>query len=239
MLLGTTAPVLVTYTSLRELAPAELALMPPAELQRLAEIGSQRRQQEYTCGRALLRHTLERWTGDPAESHRLTTTEHGKPLCIDGPAVSITHSGDLVACAVTESGDIGIDLELPKQRRKTTDIALGYFSGEEARWLKTQPADRFYMLWVLKEAYLKLIGRGLSGLNRLRCRVLPPRIEFDIGKDSIEGLGLYAMGEAFLALASRRTSLQQVRFERWDPASANPVTICEIATIARTYDLAG
>ncbi len=231
---GTTPPVLVTYTSLREPASVELALMSPAELQRLTDIGSRRRRQEYSCGRALLRHTLERWTGDPAESHRLATTELGKPFCIDGPAVSITHSGDLVACAVTGSGDIGIDLELPDKRRRTADIALGYFSGEEARWLKTQPADRFYMLWVLKEAYLKLIGRGLSGLNRLRCKVLPPRIEADIGSDSIEGLGLYAIGEAFLALASRRTSLQEVRFERWDPAAANPVTICDIQTIARS-----
>jgi phosphopantetheinyl transferase len=218
-------PVLVTFTTLRELAPAELGLMAPAERRHLIDIGSHRRRQEYSCGRALLRHTLERWTGDPAQSHRLATTELGKPHCIDGPAVSISHSGDLVTCAMTACGDIGVDLELPDRRRRTADIAHGYFSGEEARWLKTQPADRFYMLWVLKEAYLKLIGRGLSGLNGLRCKVLPPKIEASIRNDSIEGLGLYAMGEAFLALASRWTSLQEVRFERWDPTAANPVRI--------------
>ena len=144
-----------------------------------------------------------------------------------------------MACAITGSGDIGIDLELPDKRRRTTDIARGYFSGEEARWLRTQPADRFYMMWVLKEAYLKLIGHGLSSLNRLCCTVLPPRIEAKIGNDSIGGLCLYALGEAFLALASRRTSLQEVRFERWDPTAANPVTVCDIPTIARSNDLAG
>ena len=163
-----TPQVLVAYTMLRELTPAELALIPPAELRRVTEIAARRRQQEHLWGRALLRNTLERWTGEAAVSHRLTTTEQGKPTCIDGPAVSITHSGNLVACAVTGSGDIGIDLEVPRRSRRTTDIARSYFSSEEASWLATQPADRFHMLWVLKEACLKAIGLGLGGLDRFR-----------------------------------------------------------------------
>ena len=232
------SPVLVSYRSIRELAPSEMTLIPPAELRRVTDIGAKRRQQEYLCGRALLRSTLERWTGDPAASHRLTTTAQGKPICIDGPAVSISHSANLVACAVTGSGEIGIDLEIPKRHRKTAEIARSYFSGEEVSWLATQPADRFYMLWVLKEACLKAIGDGLTGLNRLRFKVLPPTIEASICDDSIASLGLYTMGQAFLALATGHSSLQDVSFECWDADAKNPVSSNGFRTVAKTYDVA-
>ncbi len=230
--------VLVAYTTLRELTAAELALIPPADLQHLPEVGSRRRRQEYLCGRALLRHTLEHWTGKPAATHRLTTSEEGKPSCIDGPAVSITHSGNLVACAVTGSGDIGIDLEVPRRGRRTREIARSYFSSEEASWLATQPADRFQMLWVLKEACMKAIGVGLGGLDRFHFKVLPPEIEASIADDSIDSLGLYSMGEALLALATRHFSLQEVRFECWAPGVENPVVGSGFRAIAKTNDLA-
>ncbi len=229
---------LITYARVRDLEPAEMAPFSAAELRRLTEIGTPRRRQQYLCGRSLLRHTLERWTGQPAGSHQLTTTEEGKPICVDGPAVSITHSGDLVACAVTGSGEIGIDLEIPDRRRKTSDIARSYFSGEEANWLETQPEDRFYMLWVLKEAHLKATGRGLSGLDRLRCKVQPPRIEASSTDDSLEGLGLYAMGDTFLALAAGHSALQSVAFERWDAGSGTSAASSEFRTIAMTHDVA-
>lgn len=227
--------VLVAYTTLRELTPAELTLIPPGDLQHLARIGNRRRRQEFLCGRALLRNTLESWTGEPAASHRLTKTDQGKPTCVDGPAISLTHSGNLVACAVTASGDIGIDLEVPKRNRRTTDIARSCFSGEESSWLATQPADRFHMLWVLKEACLKAIGVG--GLNRFRFEVLPPRIEVSIADDSIDSVGLYAMGEALLALATRHFSLQDVKFEYWDAGAGSPMTGNGFRAIAKSNDV--
>ncbi len=213
-----------------------MAHISAAELRRLSRIGAPRRRQQYLCGRSLLRLTLERWTGQPAESHQLTATKEGKPICVDGPAVSITHSGDLVACAVTGSGEIGIDLEITDRRRKTSDIARSYFSGEEANWLETQPVDRFYMLWVLKEAHLKATGRGLSGLDRLRCKVQPPRIEASSTDDALGSLGLYAMGDSFLALAAGHSALLTVAFERWDSGSGITAIDSGFRTIATTHD---
>ena len=78
-----TPAILITYTTLRELSAAELTLIPPEEMQRVTEIGAPRRQQEYLCGRALLRNTLERWTGEPAISHRLTTTRFFDNRCAE------------------------------------------------------------------------------------------------------------------------------------------------------------
>jgi len=227
------APVLVTYTRLRELASDELDSIPPAELHQANEVRARGRQQQYLCARALLRLTLQRWTGDSPQSHRLTKTEEGKPICIDGPAVSVTHSGDLIACAVSDSAEIGIDLEVPRRRRRVKGIARGYFSREEASWLETQPEDRFYMLWVLKEAYLKAIGHGiLGGLDRLRCKVLPPRIEASVEGAPSPGLGLYAMGDAFLALATTPSPLETVTFERWNPRAARPEASRDFHSVA-------
>ena len=233
------SPVLVAYTRVRELASDELDNIPPAELHQVNEMRARARRQQYLCARALLRLALQRWTGDSAQSHRLTTTEEGKPMCIDGPAVSVTHSGDLIACAVSDSAEIGIDLEVPRRRRGVAGIARTYFSREEASWLESQPEDRFYMLWVLKEAYLKAIGRGLlGGLDRLRCKVLPPRIEVSVEGAPLPGLGLYAMGEAFLALATTPSPLETVTFERWDLRAARPEASRDFHSVA-TSDAIG
>jgi 4'-phosphopantetheinyl transferase len=226
------------HTRLRDLTVAERACISSSELGRLGRIGASRREQEYLCGRSLLRHALERFTGIPARSHQLARTDEGKPICLDGPAISLTHSGDLVACAVAESGEIGIDIEIPDRRRRTTDIADRYFSKEEAAWLEIQGEDRFYMLWVLKEAYLKALGCGLRGLDYLRCKVEPPRIEVSVTDDSLRALSLYGFGDAFLALAARHIPLKSVSFERWKSASQGPAPCNNFQLIAMENNFA-
>ena len=226
------------HSRLRDLTPAERACIPSCELDRLAQIGSSRRKQEFLCGRSLLRHALERFTGMPAHSHQLATTEEGKPLCLEGPAISITHSGEIVACAIAKSGEIGIDIEVPDRRRNSKDIAGRFFSAEEAAWLETKSEDRFYMLWVLKEAYSKALGCGLRGLDYLRCKVEPPRIEANVEDGSLRGLGLYASGDAFMAIAARHTPLKSIALERWAAGSQSPAPCSRFQPIATAYDLA-
>ena len=226
------------HTRLRDLTAAERACISSSELGRLGRIGSSRREQEYLCGRSLLRHALERFTGIPARSHQLARTDEGKPICLDGPAISLTHSGDLVACAVAESGEIRIDIEIPDRRRRTAYIADRYFSAEEAAWLETQSEDRFYMLWVLKEAYLKALGCGLRGLDYLRCKVDPPTIEAGVEDDSLRALSLYESDDAFMALAARHIPLKSVTFERWISGSTGPAVCSNFRPIAMANDFA-
>src|SRR5690606_8467189 len=67
-----------------------------------------------------------------------------------------------------------------------------------------QPEEQFYILWVLKEAYLKATGRGLAGgLDALRCRISPPTIDACV-KDgtTVPQLAVYALRMAFLGLAA-------------------------------------
>jgi len=228
---------MVAYTPVRELSPAELKLIPGYERDR--EFGSRKRQQQYLCGRSLLRLMLQRWTGNPADSHKLVTSKDGKPSCMDGPAVSITHSGDIVACGLAETGELGIDLEDIDRHRDTLKIAHKFFSDEEAAWLDSQPRDRFFMLWVLKEAYVKALGRSIfGGIDRLRCKVQPPDIDVRFVGEKIRDLCLYTMGNRFLALATTQASLAAIKFERWDAGAEQLVTDKGFRFMAMTNDRA-
>jgi 4'-phosphopantetheinyl transferase len=165
------------YADRRTLSDAAVAALVTAEdRQRVAPTMHARRVAEYLAGRALLRHALARYIGRSAASFRIETSADGKPSCVDGPALSLSHSGHIVVCAIAESGTLGVDVETGKPRALAT-IAERFFTPAEARWLAAEPVPRFRMLWVLKEAYLKAVGVGLAGgLSSLECRIEPPSI---------------------------------------------------------------
>ena len=156
----------VGYTQLHDLTSPELARLPSEERDR--EFASSKRRQEFLCGRSLLRRMLQDKTGEPAASHQLTISKDGKPECVDADRRSALPTLVIrVACSIADSGAIGIDLEVVAERRDPMKLANKFFSAEESGWLSTQPVDRFFMLWVLKEAYVKAIGRSIfGGINR-------------------------------------------------------------------------
>jgi phosphopantetheinyl transferase len=132
-----------------------------------------RRRAEYLAGRALLRHAIAEVSGRAPSSLQFVVSPTGKPACVDGPAISLSHSGDAVVCAVANVS-VGVDVETVRER-SVAGIAERHFTPAEARWLDTDPANRFTMLWVLKEAYLKAVGLGFAGgLASIECRIEPP-----------------------------------------------------------------
>ena len=202
-----------------DLAAVNEAAVQTRELEHAAQFKSELRRQQYIASRAMLRALLAEHTGKPVLSFDLSADTRGKPECAGGPAVSISHSGDIVACAVMDAGDVGIDIEFPGRARNVTGIAERYFSPGEAEWLASGPSDRFYMLWVLKEAWLKAKGTGISGgLDQLRCIVTPPGIEPLPDSASFAALRLYAFGDGFLGAAALGTRPAIVEVSRWRPA---------------------
>ena len=216
----TQCSIVVTFTSLKELSATELRKLSRLELARAGEFSSSRRQQEYLCGRAMLRTVLQQFTGEPASSHEITTNGEGKPDCVGGPAISIAHSGDVVVCAAADQGQIGVDVEIPDRRRDIVGIANEYFAADEIEWLSSQPADRFYMLWVLKEAWLKAKGTGIAGgLDQLRCVVMPPDIGALISDDAIPNLSLHAIEGALIGVATTTALQNNLIIDCWDPVT--------------------
>ena len=230
----TQCSVSVTFTSLKELPATELRKLSRLEIARAEEFKSTGRQQEYLCGRAMLRTVLQQLTGEPASSHEITTNGEGKPFCVRGPAISVAHSGDVVVCAVTDQGQIGVDVEIPDRRRDTMRIAKEYFAADESRWLSSQPADRFYMLWVLKEAWLKAKGTGIAGgLDRLSCVVTPPKIEARISDEAIPKLSLHRIESALIGVATTTALQENLIIDCWDPVTGR-IEKCSNAQLIAT-----
>ncbi len=92
----------------------------------------------------------------------LKYTEFQKPYFDDAIHFNITHSGEYVICALSETHKVGIDIEAIK------DIPMEDFTNLFAKqeWEQVINASNklhaFYTLWTKKEAFLKAVGCGLS-----------------------------------------------------------------------------
>jgi 4'-phosphopantetheinyl transferase len=101
--------------------------------------------------------------------------EYGKPVLHEpnGIHFNISHSGNWVVCAVDDTV-VGIDVEMIKPI--DFKIAERFFSRDEYISFMNQPEEiklkYFYMIWTLKESYIKAEGKGLSiPLNSFTIRM--------------------------------------------------------------------
>lgn len=87
--------------------------------------------------------------------------ENGKPYTKTSQ-ISISHSGENVLVGINEN-DIGVDIEVIRQFDKR--LITRYFSKDEQAFIKND--SDFFKIWTVKEAYLKLTGEGLKGMQKL------------------------------------------------------------------------
>ncbi len=131
------------------------------------------------AGEMLARRAIAEWCGVSAESICFERTEYGKPFAIGLPvAFNISHSGNTVVCAVSDS-PVGIDVEeirpidLCIAKRICTDDDLEYLFGHtpvDEDFVETSDHDllvRFFKIWTAKEAYFKCLGTGITGLKTI------------------------------------------------------------------------
>ncbi len=112
-------------------------------------------------GDALARTMLAEVTGIAADALILRADEYGKPYAENAPGsfFNISHSGNCVACIVADE-PCGIDVE--EIGEVDDDVAEQCFTTGEKLSLVGGPAERFYEIWTVKEAYSKRDGRGLG-----------------------------------------------------------------------------
>ena len=99
------------------------------------------------CADGLAREMLAQKLGLAPQEITFTYTETGKPVT-DGAFFSISHSGDVAACAVSDR-EVGLDME----RIRPVPARLG--RALEGKW---QTAEEFWQLWTRREAALKCRG---------------------------------------------------------------------------------
>ena len=106
------------------------------------------------CGDGLARRMLGEALDLPPEDVVITERENGKPLT-EGMFFSISHSGDVVGCAVS-GREVGLDIE----RIRPVPARLG--RGLEG-W---QTPEEFWRLWTCREAAIKHCGETLGRWRR-------------------------------------------------------------------------
>ena len=113
---------------------------------------------------ALLLELASTLVSSPSLQH----SPNGQPY-VEGLAVSISHSRNLVVVAASLSGPLGVDVE-DIHPREVTALAHRWFDPAELQWMSEQPdyLIAFLHLWTAKEATGKALGQGLrnSGLRR-------------------------------------------------------------------------
>jgi 4'-phosphopantetheinyl transferase len=93
-----------------------------------------------------------------------------KPHCALPIDFNISHSGDLVACAIAPDGRVGIDVERTREIR--IEGLQKFLHPRERVWVGADQR-RFFELWTQKEAIVKGFGRG--GVANLRKTVIGQR----------------------------------------------------------------
>ena len=134
----------------------------------------------------LLRSLLGETFGVNENEISIKNLPSGKPVAeVKGKEVfvSLSHSGDFVACALADT-PVGIDVEVKREVKPSLFKAL---NADELEFLNTKEDkdSAFLKIWTAKEAYLKITGEGLAGLGK--ADVMPL-----IKKGSDSGLELIA-----------------------------------------------
>jgi 4'-phosphopantetheinyl transferase len=137
------------------------------ERARADALGRAEDRRDYVAAHALLRRALAAGKGSAPEELVFERDPHGKPFLVHaGQAVprdfSLSHSAGLVACAISATHAVGIDVEAINCAIDVSRIATRYFMVDEATALLRCPVEdrawRFFELWTLKEALLKAAG---------------------------------------------------------------------------------
>ncbi|MCW6109095.1 4'-phosphopantetheinyl transferase family protein [Clostridium sporogenes] len=121
--------------------------------------------QRSLLGDILSRYAICKRTGLKNDRILFRKNEYGKPLLTESIGIhfNISHSGHWVVCAIDDN-PVGIDVEEIKSIN--LKIAKRFFSNEEYESLKNMSEDdrlkHFFVLWSLKESYLKAKGKGLN-----------------------------------------------------------------------------
>ncbi|MBC1623829.1 4'-phosphopantetheinyl transferase superfamily protein [Listeria welshimeri] len=93
--------------------------------------------------------------------------DYGKPSCIrpDKMNFNISYGENIGICIFVPKYKVGIDIEKVKEM-PFQGIVKKYFSIEEQNFLNKYNQNAqliiFYIMWTIKEAYIKCIGRGME-----------------------------------------------------------------------------
>lgn len=134
---------------------------------------SVRDRDRFKSRRGWLRRLLGEYLGAEPSALKFRADEMGKPQLEwpDEPSLhfSVSSSTGLAVYAVASTTAVGVDIECLRPDFPMKSVAHRFFDGVEQRAFEAlfgvAQVQNFFETWTRKEAYLKGIGIGLSGLD--------------------------------------------------------------------------
>ncbi|MFW0078888.1 MAG: 4'-phosphopantetheinyl transferase superfamily protein [Coxiella endosymbiont of Haemaphysalis qinghaiensis] len=185
----------------------------------------------YIASHAALRSILTLYLSDPAPL-QFRYNKHGKPYLINEPSLyfNLSDSHRVALYAITTNVEVGVDIESMRSNIHAKDIAERFFSPNEIAAFRTLPKGQhlegFYRIWTMKEAYIKVIGRGLSfGLDQFTTNINVDSIKMD-GLLTVEGdsnlarwwtLCSISSPPGYMAALAIEGSIKKICYFSWSP----------------------
>jgi 4'-phosphopantetheinyl transferase len=119
----------------------------------------------------MVRSVLSGYTGEPPDRLTFVKGAFGKPSlaangCGEKIEFNVSHSENLMVVAVSSIGCVGIDVEYLGGNAAWERVVPSAFTEREIAAVSSLPLPEqsagYYQCWVLKEAYVKATGLGLT-----------------------------------------------------------------------------
>jgi len=124
----------------------------------------------FIASHGFVRAVLAKYLSVKANEIEYFKGEQGKPFLSDSNQnklqFNLSHTQDVAILAVTKSAAVGIDIEHKDRKTDWKGICKRFFTEPEQQALFSLPdkhqRNTFFDLWTRKEAYMKVLGTGLS-----------------------------------------------------------------------------
>ena len=204
---------------------AHRSLLSKAEKLRFEGFKNHKQAEYYAISRSVQKRILANYLGIDPEFIEFKKGLHGKPELSGQPwFFNISHSADRLLIAVSAFSEVGVDIELLKERGNLSFVVKRCFSSEERQyWLDLSDDNKlqfFYRFWVAKEAFVKAVGRGLA-LGMANCVLRLPSLNGFISVPDVYGvaegwsLNYLNIDAAYLAAVVCKTGVSEINLCRY------------------------
>lgn len=124
----------------------------------------------FIASHGFVRSVLSNYLNIPPNEIEYLKGEQGKPYLADSHQsnlqFNLSHTQDVAILAITKTVAVGIDVEHNDRKTDWQGICKRFFTEPEQKALFSLPDEQqgnaFFDLWTRKEAYMKVLGTGLS-----------------------------------------------------------------------------
>ena len=193
-------------------------------------------QYQFVITRGILRILLSRYIGVPPTELNFATQPQGKPMLATSSffhiQFNVSHTRGMALIALAFEDAVGIDVERIDRNVPDHDIAERYFSARESAFLSSLPTlerrYQFFSHWTCKEAYLKMLGKGIAGgLAQCELSIDPDqpavRLSHLDQQEQKEDFSLYRMrmGAEYVGAVAIACPTAQISYWNWQDEYLN------------------